>query len=175
MKKLTLVACTALLACFYLWSCEKDDICSGDTVVTPSLIITFYNADNRDIPRSGNIDYWMEDESKVKLRSNSVDSIAIPLRTDAETARWGFALRTIAPLGGENYNTDYIDFNYLRNEIYVSRACGYKSVFYLNQDSQIPAAVLSDTIPADNLWIKDIEIVQDSVIDENSTHVKIYY
>lgn len=174
MKKTLILLTLAATACFYLWSCEKDDICAEGTATTPNLIIRFYNEDNQTELKSGNIRYFME--GMAPIAAGVTDSIAIPLRTDAETARWGFTLITAAPGGGSNYNTDYLEFNYTHNEIYVSRACGYKSFFYLNNDTaEALNPTLTDTVPADNLWIQDVVIERNNIEDENAAHVKVYF
>ncbi|AXG74421.1 hypothetical protein DVK85_09320 [Flavobacterium arcticum] len=176
MKKIlvSLLFITFTICCF--WSCEKDDICADGTVTTPNLIITMYNEDNQTEKKSGYIQYFMDDEVINKVIAGTTDSIVVPLRTDAEVVKWGFTLVTTGSGGTKNYNTDYIEFKYTHNEIYVSRACGYKSFFYLNESTpENLNAVFTDTIPNDNLWIKDVVITRNNIEDEQSAHVKLYF
>ncbi|KAF2516296.1 hypothetical protein E0W68_12240 [Flavobacterium salilacus subsp. salilacus] len=176
MKKIlvSLLFITLTLCCF--WSCEKDDICADGTATTPSLIITMYNLDNQTEKKSGNIEYFMEDDVTRVIEAGITDSLVVPLRTDAEIVRWGFTLVTTGSGGTSNYNTDYIEFKYTHNEIYVSRACGYKSLFYLNENTPGNLnPVLTDTLPNDNLWIRDVVITRNNIEDEQSAHVKIYF
>ncbi|QYJ67998.1 DUF6452 family protein [Flavobacterium litorale] len=171
----SLLLLLATLCCF--WGCEKDDICADGTATTPNLIITLLNQDNQTERKAGNIQYFMDVDGEVNLIGPSVtDSIVVPLRTDVNTVRWGFTLITTGTGGTSNYNTDYLEFNYTRNDIYVSRACGYKTFFYLDDDTtENLNPTLTDTVPADNLWIQDVIITRNNVEDEESAHVQIYY
>jgi hypothetical protein len=177
MKKIIITGFIATFIATYFWSCEKDDICAEGTATTPNMIVTFYNVDNQQVRKSGRILHFMEgNDIPDGSSAQSVDSIVVPLRADAETVRWGFTLVTSAPGGGLNYNTDYIEFKYTHNDIYVSRACGYKSLFYLNESTnEAPNPVLTDTIPADNLWIEGIQVMESNIEDENTEHIKIFY
>ncbi|NJM80828.1 MAG: hypothetical protein HC854_16675 [Flavobacterium sp.] len=62
---------------------------------------------------------------------------------------------------------DIITFNYTKEDIYISRACGFRTVFNLN-DADPVITIVDD-------WIKDIEVIQPSIENENETHVKIYF
>ena len=62
-----------------------------------------------------------------------------------------------------------IKFNYAKSDVYISRACGYKTVFQLNATNAIEV-----TADADN-WIQNIEVSQPNILNENEVHVKIYF
>lgn len=177
MKKILVSLLFVILGIGCFWSCEKDDICADGTATTPNLIIRLYNEDNQTETKSGNIQYFMDVDGEVNLIGPaSTDSLVVPLRTDAEVVKWGFTLVTTGSGGTRNYNTDYIEFKYTHNEIYISRACGYKSFFYLNESTpENLNAVFTDTIPNDNLWIKDVIITRNNIEDEQSAHVKVYF
>ncbi len=176
MKKILVSLLLILTAICFFWSCEKDDICADGTATTPNLIITMYNEDNQTEKKLGNIQYFMDGEVINKINAGTTDSLVVPLRTDAETVKWGFTLVTTGSGGTRNFNTDYLEFNYTHNEIYVSRACGYKSHFYLNEDTpDILNPTLTDTVPNDNLWIRNVDVIRNNIEDEQSAHIKIYF
>ncbi|OIQ15379.1 MAG: hypothetical protein BM557_11465 [Flavobacterium sp. MedPE-SWcel] len=177
MRRIIVSVVFAIIASCYLWSCEKDDICADGTPVTPSLIISMYNKDNQTEKKQGNIQYYMDVDGVVnEIGPTVTDSLVVPLRTDAEVVKWGFTLITSAAGGGTNENTDFLEFKYTHDEIYVSRACGYKSLFYLNEDTTGGLnPELTDNDPADNLWIEDVVVIRSNIEDENSAHVKIYF
>lgn len=177
MKKIIITGVIATVIATYFWSCEKDDICADDTPTTPNMIVTFYNADNQEVRKSGRILQFMEgNDIPDGATAQSVDSLVVPLRADAETVRWGFTLVTNAPGGGLNYNTDYIEFKYTHNEIYISRACGFKSLFYLKENTnEEPNPVLTDDESEDNLWIEEVQVIESNIENENTEHIKIYY
>jgi len=170
-----------LLFAFGLSSCEKDDICDGNTPTTPRLIITFYDITNPSIRKSvTRLKVIGEGQPEgVVFNKNSIDetryltssdSIAIPLKTDADTATFEFILNS----GSANAtltNTDKIKLNYTRQDAYVSRACGFKTIYRL--DTQTPFEKTDSG--NDGIWLQQIQVQNPNIEFENETHVKIYF
>ena len=68
---------------------------------------------------------------------------------------------------------DLLQFNYTRQNVFVSRACGYKTIFELNV---FPNGVIkTDATTPDTFWIKDMNILTTTITTENETHIKIYF
>ena len=173
MKKIKAIA-VALLIANSFWSCEKDDICPDGSATTPSLIVEFYNKDNRTEPKSANLKYYAVG-METKADSIIGTRLELPLKTNEDITKWALILRT-QEMNELIPNTDFIEFKYTRRDEYISRACGYKTVFTLNTDTEAePNPVLSDTIPPDNLWIQSFSVEQPNIIDENEVHFKIYF
>ncbi|GAA4244118.1 MULTISPECIES: DUF6452 family protein [Winogradskyella] len=66
-------------------------------------------------------------------------------------------------------NTDILEITYKTEFVYVSRACGYKSIF-----TELSVTRDTDSEP----WIANIEIeetIELTVENENTTHVRIYH
>tara|TARA_B110000503_G_C7018442_1_gene358680 strand:+ start:450 stop:911 length:462 start_codon:yes stop_codon:yes gene_type:complete len=151
---------------FLLLKCEKDDICSGDTLTSPRLIIEFYDYNNP--TELSQITYLgIADPTFVSGYSfNSLSRIAIPLRSNQDTTTLNFVLN-----GSDDDTTndvlDTVTFNYTRKNTYISRACGYKTTYVLNDTDGL-------VVPTTN-WIKSIEIIDSNIENENETHVKIYF
>ena len=165
MKKYIITSLTLLLAVSF-WNCEKDDICSEDTPTTPRLIIEFYdNANQTELKNVTNLGI-VETSLTEGFAFNAVSTITVPLRTNQDTTTINFVLN-----GSDDDTTndisDVITFNYSRIETYNSRACGYKTTFILNETDGL-------TIPTTN-WIKDFEVIQTNINNEDETHVKIYF
>lgn len=170
MKKIFLLSC--LLAFF---ACEKDDICSEATPTTPRLFLEFYDISDPDETKNVTELYAygiIDDETTVPLLSQTITAseILIPLRTDANQTK--FVLH-------QNYeidettdddvvlgNPETVTVTYEREEVYVSRACGYKTVF-----KNIVFSVEGDE---DN-WIINSEILLENVELETEAHVKVYH
>jgi len=177
MKKLIGSVLLLVLICCYLSSCEKDDLCPESTPTTPSIILRFYDANNT-ISRKGvtNLQVFIEGRDTVSL--GTTDSIALPLRTDAVSTRWGLIYNRpsqSAP-GGVIPDTDFIEFKYTTREEYVSRACGYKIMFTLDDSSNSnPNPVLTDTPGETHLWIDELTTENKNIENENKAHVKIYF
>ena len=149
--------------------CESDEICLED--ITPKLIIRFYNNDIQSEVKSVlrlkvQID-GVDGEYSNETISLLTDSIAIPLLVSENETRFILTLQGDESSGTED-NIDTISVVYDQQDIYVSRSCGYKTVFN-NADPSI-------TNDDDN-WIKSLEAQNDplEIIDENKAHVKIYH
>ncbi|WP_445733704.1 DUF6452 family protein [Mariniflexile sp.] len=160
-------------------SCESDDICPESTPTTPSLIIEAYDAENPTNSKAitklviGGI-------GNDKTLTNGIISatkIVLPLKTDANTTQFAFIKDAFINDNGtpddtsDDYydgNTDKITINYSREEIYVSRACGYKTIY-----RNVTFTIVPDT---DN-WIKSRQSLNDnqSVEDESETHYNIFH
>ncbi|HEX8561446.1 MAG TPA: DUF6452 family protein [Flavobacterium sp.] len=162
---------------FVFSGCEKDDICADTTPTTPRMVIEFYNFANR---------AELKPVTNLKVLSglsqglafNNVSSITVPLRTTGDSTEYRFVLNA----GNPNPALVYIDelqFNYTRRDVFVSRACGYKTLYDLNDDDdpETPEPTILNTTPGSNSgnWIKDIVIENYNIENEDEVHVKIYF
>ncbi|MTH14369.1 DUF6452 family protein [Flavobacterium sp. LC2016-01] len=177
-----------LIFTFGLSSCEKDDICDPDTPTTPRLVITFYDADNASALKSvTNLKVTGEDMPEgiifnenatgdAKYRANG-SKISIPLRTNAKFSTFTFTLDD----GNENtaaINVDQVRFNYTTQNLYVSRACGFKTIFTLDpfSDGIPPTNAFIKTDPdSKGFWMRQIFVEKYNIETENETHIKVYF
>ena len=155
-----------LLLAVSFWNCEKDDICASDTQTTSRLVIEFYDAANptelKNVTNLGII----EPTFTNGFSFNAVSIITVPLRTSQGNSTINFILNG-SDTDDTNDLSDVITFNYSLMETYISRACGYKTTFILNETDGL-------VIPTNN-WISSFEIIQPTIENENETHVKIYF
>lgn len=159
-----------LMVLAVLPSCEKDDICDPNTPTTPRLIITFYDVNNpADLKNVNQLLVTGEGMSEPYATFTGVSEVQLPLRTTEDVTQYRLTLNSNDE---NNDNTDVLQFNYSRNSVYVSRACGYKTLFTL--DPTAPA-VLTDNPEPDALWINSIGIEQPEINNEDETHIAIYY
>lgn len=148
-------------------ACEKDDICVDGN--TPLLVIRFYDitTDVETLKAPPNLSVKGELSAGAYgaiIPNTAADSIQLPLRIEALSTT--FSLTTNATTDAINDNEDIITFNYSTKDFFVSRACG----FIVNYEN------LTETLATDaNNWIKRIEIVKDTVENQNAAHVKIYH
>lgn len=158
-----------LFLLFVIPGCERDEICLED--ITPKLIIRFYNNDipsevksvlNLKVEIDG-----IEGEYTNESISLLTDSIAIPLVVTENETKFILTLQGDDSAGTED-NIDTLYIRYDQEDLFVSRSCGYKTVF-----NNADPAISSD---ADN-WMKNLEATKDplEIIDENKAHVKIYH
>lgn len=144
--------------------CTADDICSEETQTTPKMVISF--SDNRVSGvakplahlRIRNIEY------DTIVWDAPADTISIPLSTEADRSTYSFTI-----LKNDIPYTNVYQFEYYREEVYVSRACGYKMRYTNLEAKAIPN---SDSTPT---WAKFITILNPIVEDEKNAHITILH
>lgn len=162
-----------LLTGFY-YGCEKDDICSGNTPTTPKLVINFFEYQNPSVSKQVSKLEIFESESPDRvLVVENTNQVLLPLRTNTTTSKYVFRL-TYQNINTTITNEDVFEIRYVKEDIYVSRACGYKSHFVLENSVPLnPNPKVEDL--ADELWIKDCIIRQPVITNENETHLDILF
>ena len=178
MKKFqNIIVAVSIAICFF--GCEKDDICPETTPTTPRVIIEFFDKGNPTIakkvtnlrvvgaPNTEGINFNPTLTGDLKFLAN-VDRIALPLKTTSEITEYTFTLNAGADTPTAA-NADKLTVNYITQEIYVSRACGYRTVFDLADDTLIEDN--SDT----SRWIQNIIVENYKIETENEAHIKIYF
>jgi hypothetical protein len=167
MKKIFL-----LLFVFSLLGCEKDDICDATTPTTPRLVIEFYdfNASTETLKSVTNLGV-IAPSFIEGIGFTGVNKIQVPLKTTEDTTTLRF-IQNGSDTNATNDNEDILQFNYSRNEVYVSRACGFKTLFTLNATSPI---VPTEPFSSASSWIKNIVIVKANLENENEVHIKIFF
>lgn len=150
-------------------SCEKDDICDASTSTTPRIVIEFYDFSNPSVLKNvTNLSIIGEGMTEALVKKSNANTISIPLKTTENSTSYRFVLNEETAFDNE----DVIKFDYTHENLYVSRACGFKTVFALNATNPL---TLSDVAIADGLWIKQIVLNSAVIENEKKTHVKIYF
>jgi len=133
-------------------SCENDDFCSEET--TPRLVISFYDKDDPETYKQVPIYVWADKKDSI-YKLKIVDSILVPLNTGSNSVIYKLSTTNIV---------DQLDFSYITEDVYVSKPCGYKSIF---KNLTIDAST--------NNWINSIEISNSTIENETIAHVKVYH
>ena len=166
MKKIIILV--FLIAIFS--GCEKDDICDENTETTPRLIIDFYDFTNPTLTKSvTNLAIIKNGDTTPYSVYNGVSKIQVPLDVAADLSRYQFILN----YGNTNpalVDPDNLQFNYTRQVLYVSRACGYKTVFALDAANPF---IHTDVPTDDGLWMRNITVIRSEIVTENETHLNI--
>ncbi|EDP70101.1 hypothetical protein FBALC1_11227 [Flavobacteriales bacterium ALC-1] len=175
-----------------LINCERDDICAESTLTTPRLLIEFYDAASPDDLKSvtrltiygeglvlddtGMVIEPTEDSDATILYNVNANTAELPLKIEPEAGeemtitRFVLEKDTNLRLDTDDTtasNIDIIEITYIAEEIYVSRACGYRSIF---NDLAVSLDNDGDT------WISNIEVLESRTIeDENTVHVRIFH
>ena len=170
MKKIYPLICILFLV-VYTSSCERDDICTdGDT---PLLVLGFFDSEDttlaKEVPAFRVFETILNTEVNTFTGgTSSLDSIGVPLRTDAITTSFALITNsaTDAETGEETGNIDTLTITYTTRENFISRGCG----FVINFD-ELDVQITAD----DENWIQDVSIQQQTIENSNNIHVKIFH
>ena len=164
MKKIVLL----LLLTITFSSCEKDDICAEET--TPRLVLEFYDISNPSNLKNV-LNLKVTGEGQTELGTyNGVNKVELPIDITNDITKYSLILNSASSTGA---NEDFLQFNYTRQNVFVSRACGYKTIFELNATPN--GVIKTDSTTPDGFWIQDSNIVTTNIETENETHIKIYF
>ncbi|WJJ95836.1 DUF6452 family protein [Algibacter luteus] len=177
MKKAGLILILTTLIISY-YSCERDDICPDATATTPRLIIDFLDAEDSDTKKNvfDIVVIGVDNEQFIsEYYFTDTDDLILPLKTTDSTTEYIIIQEaTVNDNGTPNDSSDdFIDgnqdrivINYSRETIFVSRACGFKTIF-----KNVTLTIVDD---GDN-WMLSREPLTDnqSVEDETTTHFNI--
>jgi hypothetical protein len=164
MKKIFLL----LLISLFFSGCEKDDICDAATPTTPKVVIEFFDTAAPNTLKNVTKLKVTAAGFTTELKFDLVSKITVPLKTFADVSVLNLILNG-TDTNLTNDNLDEITFNYTRRTEYVSRACGYKTLYTLNTAN--PVVITADA----NNWIQSVTVSQPNIENENETHVKIYF
>lgn len=158
-----------------LTGCEKDDVCI-ETPITPQLQIVFEDAENNNPAESlrkrvvGLLirQIAIADTLKVLLNTAQTDSISIPLNVNENSVVYEFT-ENFGAQDSTVIRRDTITFNYLRNNVYVNRACGFKTEFTdLEEESNLNTT-------DDSKWINRINVENTTINNEEEIHITIFH
>lgn len=156
--------------------CEKDDICSNANADTAQLVLRFYDIADPNTPKAvTNLLIVGENNTLSYGIQSTRDSIAIPLRILENNT--SYTLIKDYEVNDNNTpddntddfttgNEDDITISYVNNQVYISKACGFKNVF---EDVNF-----GFTADADN-WILNTTIENNTIENSNNAHVHIYH
>lgn len=164
MKKI-LFGLFSILFTMSFFNCEKDDICEEGTPTTPRMIIEFYDNNNPTNKKTVTDLKITAEGLSSSLEFNTVSKVELPLKVNENTVNYSFILNSKSTTLALE---DKIDINYTRKDVYISRACGYKTVFTLNSPNGM-------TINTPKNWIQEIAVQKTTIENENEIHVKIYF
>lgn len=159
-----------------LLSCEKDDICSDSNANTPHLIIRFYDISNpSSLKAVNNLKVTGLGSTEEIGTTTTKDSIVLPLRILENNTLFSLTKDYTFNNNGtpddpsddiEDGSTSNITISYENEQVFISRACGYKNI-YNNIN-------IGFTASSEN-WISNTEIIQTSIENENNAHIYIYH
>ncbi len=137
-------------------SCEKDDVCLEP--VTPKLMLKFYDFQNPlNEKEVENLSIVVLPENDTIYKNLTTNELSLQLNVNQDFSKFLFI---------KDQNTDTLTYSYERHPVFVSKTCGYKTIF-----EQFSTQLSTDN----NLWIKNIEVITPTVNTDTLTHVKIFH
>jgi len=149
---------------FGLLGCEKDDICAEEDPKTQAVVLEFYNKDRPTEAKTpaNLVAYVTGNDLAIAAVGNK---LSLPLMIDSQTTTWNLVLNA-NDANDTNDIIDQVTFNYDVIQEYVSRSCGYKANFILNETNGVLTT---------NNWINSIEIINSNIVNPNEIHIKIFF
>ncbi|MGY5354233.1 DUF6452 family protein [Wenyingzhuangia sp. IMCC45467] len=154
MKKILSILFLVTFTTAITFSCQ-DEFCLDAT--TPELIIRFYNKDTISQTKSISLVVWANNKDTLYL-GTTTDSLSIPLDTQSNKVTYHLSI-----LDSINTQED-IEINYNTEDVFVSKACGYKSIF-----NNVNLTATS------NSWLSSFSTISTEITNESQAHVKIYH
>ncbi len=162
--KLFLKNISTLFLLLFVVSCEPDDICLDTTEDTPKLVIGFYDKLSGDLKEVTNLKIQGENNEEIYIYK-TIDSIGIPLKNSTNLTVYSFT-KDFNESTSNSGNEDKLYINYNYNWEYISRACGYKTNYQIED-------LITENDSSN--WILETEIVNNFIINEENIHVKIFH
>ena len=144
-------------------ACEKDDICLLPN--TPKLVLRFYDVSDTTSKKDVTfLSIWADGKDTLSnYKSVTLDSIAIPLNVNTTETVYHFKMNNTTGNSIAN-KFNKITLTYNPEEVYVSRSCGFKTIFN------------NVIITSDNGWIQSFTPSTLITIDnETAAHVQIFH
>lgn len=165
MKK---ICCAALLVLGFS-ACEKDDICAGGESVTPNVVISLYDRLDSErlkiAPKIAIIANGFKDTIVYKNRSK----IELPLQINTNETIWNVYLYEPTITNNDTIiKQDQLRFTYTPEALYVSKACGYKTIFH-----EFNSTKTANT--SGNSWIQSIYKLTNEISTNENAHIQLYF
>ena len=166
LKKIFFILTTALIVA----GCTRDDICPEGTPTTPLLIIKFMdNSAPTQVKEVPNLRIALTSNEEETVFSAITDTIfEVPLNPSLPTVQYTFTKDSNSTEGNEN--SDNIRFRYgIGEDVYINRACAFKTTY-----TNLSAEVRNEGAANTN-WMLRLEITNDTVENEDVTHITVFH
>jgi hypothetical protein len=150
-----------LLLLILIVGCEPDDICVEGSTGTSELIIIFHDIDNpesRKEIQNLNVVGSINQNDFESLVFTTIDSITLHLINFSSSTNYKFVLND-----ENNMIVDELTIFYTPNDIFINRACGFKTIF-----EELNVSYSSN-------WIKNIVILNNTLSGNNNANIKILH
>lgn len=164
MRKIWFVGLLAL----GLSACEKDDICAGGESVTPNVVINLFDQLNSELLKPAKKIAIIADGQTDSLFFANSSKIELPLQINTNETIWDIVLYIPTTNNDTIFKKDQLRFTYTPEALYVSKACGYKTIFH-----EFNATKAVNT--TNDSWIQSIYKITNEISNNNNAHIQLYY
>lgn len=152
---------------FGLSACEKDDICVGGESLTPNVVINLLDRLDPEVLKPAARIAVIANGFNDTLFFKSTAKVELPLQINTNETTWDLVLY-IPTANDTVYRKDQLKFTYTPEAMYVSKACGYKTIFHEFN------AIKTTSASADT-WIQSINRLTNELTTTDNAHLQIYY
>jgi len=147
--------------------CTRDDICPEETATTPLLQIEFKDITDRTQSKTVSaLRVLINDADTLEVYLGESDTlVGIPLNTLTAISSFQFITDSS---DDTTANNDIITFTYSTEDIYVNRACAFKTIY-----NDLEVAVEPEA--GSNNWIQDFTLLKTTIEDETDAHLTIFH
>lgn len=164
MRKIWFVGLLAL----GLSACEKDDICSGSESETPNVVIRLFDRLDPEIPKAAVKIAAIAEGFNDTLIFRSTSAIDLPLQINTSETTWNLVLYVPNVSNDTTHFRDQLRFTYTPEALYVSKACGYKTIFH--EFNAVKTTPISN-----ETWIRSINRLTNELTNTDNAHLQLYY
>jgi len=147
--------------------CTRDDICPEETATTPLLQVQFKDITDRTQSKTVSaLRVLINDADTLEVYLGESDTlVGIPLNTLDTVSSFQFITDSS---DDTTANTDVITFSYSTEDIYVNRACAFKTIY-----TELEVDLEPET--GSNNWIQDFTLLKTTIEDETDAHLTIFH
>lgn len=156
--KIKIILFLTVTSLFFFLGCQNEFCVDTGT---PQLILRLYNKDTITKPKSLNLVVWAQNkDSLFEGQPINTDSLAIPLDTKNNSTTYFISQQVDA----DNVSTEQITITYTTEDIFVSKSCGFKTVF---NNVEITTTT--------NNWLTQTTLTTTAITDEKNAHVQLFH
>lgn len=147
-------------------ACEKNDLCDGADVQTPRLHIALRNQFDVEAPKVAPYITAYIPGYQDTLKFVSKTDLLLPLESQLSQTKWVLTLYNSNQADRTIVGVDSLTFLYIPENIYISRACGFKTNYsaFSHQRTQTAGS-----------WIQGVNTLTTNLTNENNIHLEFFY
>ncbi|WP_372473602.1 DUF6452 family protein [Capnocytophaga sp. ARDL2] len=154
------------LSLFTIFSCEKNDLCDGESQ-TPRFRIELHDLFAPENKKAAKIIRMYFADTEQYIEYKNTPTLYIPLSPVQNSAEWTLKLYDVTSSNEEILlGEEQFLFTYTPKNIYISKACGFRTQF---------EAFSYQRKQNNTQWIRGLDLTTNTISNETDTHFILYY